>query len=256
MKNFNKIFAIVVTFVAIIAASVNANAQDQSFKITKSQSGDSTLQAYERQRLEDLPWVHAYQLEDKTILKAADCIGWGVEGFLGYHAASGYQTPEAGISIRFDNKKVTYRVSASLLSRKYNNEAIDAGKRYMSYAVDGAFHLNLYAGGHHDNIVSVYATGGYLYGQHRYEVGEAEVEEGTILKSVKHNGSGITYGGGLEYRHIPYASGNSINVRIGYKSLPNTFVNDTKINGTFYVQVGFTFGVKRNRVSNKIHLYD
>lgn len=247
-----KSIATVVTFFAAIAAGVNANAQAQSFTISKTQAGDSTLYAYKKQRIENLPWIQAYQAEDGTILRAADCTGWGIEGFLGYHATSGYQTPEGGISVRFDNKEFTYRLSASIFSRKYNSEAINAGKRYLSYAVDGAFHVNLYAGGFQENIVSVYGNVGYLYGQHRYEVGEAEVEEGTVLKSIKHNGSGLTYGGGFEYCRNFFARGNSLRVRVGYKTLPNTFVNNTKINGTVYVQIGFTFGLTRNKISNTI----
>lgn len=245
MKKIN-IFAIAATlFVSNLAA------QAQNFTIHKSEVGDSVMNSYEKQRLEDLPWIQAFQAEDGTILKAADATGWGVEGYMGYHFVTGYSTPELGLSVRFDNKRVSYRLSASALSRKYNSEAIDAGKRYLSYAVDGAFHINLYAGGYHENVLSVYGNIGYIYGQHRYYVGEAEIEEGTIATSVKHNGSGVTYGGGVEYRRNFFATGNSLAFRAGYKTLPNTYVNDTRIHGTFYVQVGFTFGIKRNKVSAK-----
>lgn len=245
MKKIN-IFAIAATlFVSNLAA------QAQNFTIHKSEVGDSVLNLYKEQCMENMDWMQGYTAQDGTPLKFANATGFGAEAYMGYHFVTGYSTPELGVSVRYDNKKVSYRVSASILSRKYNSEAIEAGKRYLSYAVDGAFHINLYAGGYHENVVSVYGNVGYIYGQHRYYVGEAEIEEGTIATSVKHNGSGVTYGGGVEYRRNFFATGNSLSFRAGYKTLPNTYVNDTRIHGTFYVQVGFTFGIARNRFSAK-----
>ena len=87
-----------------------------------------------------------------------------------------------------------------------------------------------------------------MFGKHNYKVGEAEVEEGTILTSVRHNGSGITFGGGLEYRAQFFATGNAMTIRVGYKNVPNTYVNNTKHNGMVYAQVGFNLGIKRSRV--------
>lgn len=239
-----KIFAIIVVITLNV---VNFAAQAQNFTIHKSEQGDSVLSSYKEERIKDLPWIQAFQAEDGTILRRADATGWGVEAFVGYDFVTGFNTPEGGIGLRFDNKRVSYCFYGSVLSREYNGEAMQAGKRYLSYAVDGVFHINLYAGGYHENIVSVFGHVGYMYGQHRYFVGEAQVEEGTVLTSVKHNGSGVTYGGGVEYRRNFFARGNSLSFRAGYKTLPNTFVNNTKVHGAFYMQVGFTFGFCRHR---------
>ena len=233
----------------MLATSV-VNAQSTDFIINKSETGMESLSAYKEQRLEDLPYIQAYQAEDGTILKAADCTGWGIEVFAGagyMHAAPRFITPEAGVSFRYDAKKVSYRVSASALWREYNAESIEPGKKYVSYSADAAFHVNLINKGWHVNVLSLYANIGYMYGQHRYAV-NAETEEGVWSTVVKHNGSGITYGGGLEYRAQFFATGNSLTIRAGYKTLPNTYVNNTHIEGMVYMSIGFNFGIGRNRI--------
>ena len=234
--------------ILLVGTSGITNAQNKDF--TKSQNGQESLAAYEQQRLEDLPYIQAYQATDGTVLKAADTEGFGVEIFAGagYMHADNYFTPEAGLSLRYDAKKVSYRVSASALMRRYNAESIEPGKKYISYAADAAFHVNLFNRGWHVNVLSLYANVGYMYGRHAYSVGEAEVENGTLIQTVRHNGSGITFGGGLEYRCQFFATGNALVVRAGYKTLPNTYVNHTHVEGMAYVSIGFNFGCGRNRV--------
>lgn len=251
-----KIMKSIVKNIAVIATVVVANvfvAQAQDTKPQFSTVGDSVLNSYKEQRLEDSPWVQAYQVIDGPragqILKAADATGWGIEAFAGASmTTSGFITPQGGLSIRYDAKKVTYRLSASVLQREYNEEAINSGKRYMSYAADAAFHFNLCKWGYYENFLSLYANVGYIFGKHSYKVGEAEVEEGTIVSSVRHNGSGLTFGGGIEYRRQMFATGNAWTVRVGYDAIPNTFVNNTKRNGMLEGSVGFVFGANRKRV--------
>ena len=247
MKNLEKMLASAV--ILLVGTSGIINAQNKDFSFEKSQNGEESLAAYEQQRLEDLPYIQAYQAEDGTVLKAADCVGWGVEIFAGagYLHADPSFTPEAGLSFRYDAKKVSYRVSASALMRQYNAESVEPGKKYISYAADAAFHVNLLNKGWHVNVLSMYADIGYMYGRHRYAV-EAETEEGTWSTVVKHNGSGLTYGGGLEYRAQFFATGNALVVRAGYKTLPNTYVNNTHVEGMAYISLGFNFGCGRNRV--------
>lgn len=240
MKNI-----IALAFFALAVMPVSA----QTFKMNRSTNGNKSLSAYEQKRLEALPYIQAYQASDGAILKSADSEGFGVEIFAGalYVLPEKYFTPEAGLSFRYDAKKVSYRVSASALTRQYNAESIEPGKRYWSYAADAAFHVNLFNKGWHVNVLSLYGNVGYLYGRHRYAV-EAETQEGVWTTTVKHNGSGITFGGGLEYRCQFFATGNALTVRAGYKTLPNTYVNNTKLQGSVYIQLGFNFGCGRNRV--------
>lgn len=239
MKN---IIALAVLALAVMPVSA------QEFQMNRSKNGNASLSAYEQKRLEDLPNIQAYQASDGTVLKSADSEGFGVEVFAGaaYMLPDKYFTPEMGLSFRYDAKKVSYRVSASALTREYNSESIEPGKRYYSYAADAAFHVNILNKGWHVNVVSLYSNIGYIYGRHRYAV---EAENGG--KTLRHNGSGLTYGGGLEYRCQIFATGNSLTVRAGYKTLPNTYLNNTKVQGAAYVQVGFNFGCARNRVRAK-----
>ncbi len=227
---------IIIAIMAVVAYVNNVNAQNDQ------------LNAYKEQRLEDLPYIQAYQTDEGEILKAADCCGWGLELFAGYNLSENGNTPLAGLSGRYDGKKVSYRLSVSAMSRKFNDEAIEAGKRYYSYAAEGAFHVNLFNKGYHTNVLSLYATVGYIYGKHRFDVGEIEVEDGTIERSVKHNASGLTYGGGIEYRHQFFATGNALAIRIGCQTLPDTWNNNTKVDVMYGITGTFTWGLGRNRV--------
>lgn len=248
-KKMKNLKTYILAGIAMLVGSASVSAQD--FVMNESEAGLGSLAAYEQQRLEELPYIQAYQAEDGSILKAADAVGWGIEIFGGasYMHVDNYFTPEAGLSVRYDAKKVSYRVSASALWREYNAESIEPGKKYMSYSADAAFHVNLINRGWHVNVLSLYANIGYMYGQHRYAV-KAETEEGTWSTVVKHNGSGITFGGGLEYRAQFFATGNALVLRAGYKTLPNTYVNNTHIEGMVYVSLGFNFGINRSRVRN------
>lgn len=238
-----KIFA---TLMIMVAAG-NIYAQ----KLTKTEEGTAALNSYKEQRLEKLPYIQAYQAQDGRILKAADAEGWGIEPFVGAAYIGNYFTPEAGLGLRYDAKKVSYRGTISALTREYNAEALNPGKRYISVAADGYFHVNLLNRGWHVHVLSLYGNIGYLYGQHRYVYAE-RVEKGEKVKDVvKHNGSGFTFGGGVEYRIQLFATGNALTIRAGYKNVLNTFVNDTKMNNQFYAQIGFNFGCSRSRVRNK-----
>lgn len=238
---------IIAAVILVAATSINLNAQ----KLNKSAEGMASLSSYKEERLEKLPYIQAYQAQDGRILKAADATGWGVEPFVGAAYIQDYFTPEAGIGLRYDAKKVSYRATVSALTREYNSEAVNPGKRYMSVAADGYFHVNLLNKGWHVHVLSLYGNIGYLYGQHRYVYAERVEGDETIRDIVKHNGSGFTFGGGLEYRIQFFATGNALTIRAGDKSVLNTFVNDTRMHNQIYVQIGFNFGCGRSRVRNK-----
>lgn len=193
--------------------------------------------------------IQGYRYEGSEVyLKSANMTGLGLAFYGGPSMIDGDFTFNAGADLRYDLKKFSWRVGAYLTQRDYNNEAESAGKKYMSYAATLGCHWNIWAHRAHVYVLSLYAEGGYLFGKHNYKVGDAEVEEGTLVKSVRHNGSGLTYGGGLEFRHnLKYATGNSWFIRAGVSVVPNTFVNDTKQPLMLNLSAGLLIGVNRNR---------
>lgn len=246
------LFAVAMIMMAITSASAQSN-----FNMKRTGNGDASLASYERERLENLPYVQAYQASDGVVLKAADATGWGVEVFGGadYSIAGEYFTPRTGLNVRYDAKKLSYRLGASLLSREYNTESDRAKQRYLAYAATAGVHFNLFTSKDRVHVFSLYAEGGYLFGKHTYKVGEQEIsgEDGdqVVIKRVVHNGSGLVYGGGLEYRAQFFATGNALTVRAGYQQILSTFVNNTKSAGMVGVQLGWNFGIARNRVRAK-----
>lgn len=243
-----KIFIFAATMMMAITS-----ASAQSFEMKRTGNGDASLQKYERQRLEALPYIQAFQASDGTILKSADATGWGLEIFGGgdYSVRSEYLTPRGGINVRYDAKKFSYRLGASLINREYNEEAETAKQRYLSYSALAGINVNLFTSKNRVHVLALYVEGGYLFGKHTYKVGEQETDDAVIIKRVKHNGSGITYGGGLEYRAQLFATGNALVFRAGYQNTLDTFVNNTKQGGMVGVQLGWNFGIARNRTRSK-----
>lgn len=232
--------------------AVTASAQS-NFNMKRTSNGDASLKKYEKQRLEALPYIQAYQASDGAILKSADATGWGIEVFGGgdYSLRADYFTPRAGINLRYDGKKTSYRLGGSLINREYNEEAESAEQRYLAYSALAGVNVNLFTSKNRVHVLALYAEGGYLFGKHTYKVGEEENDEAVIIKRVKHNGSGITYGGGIEYRVQFFATGNALAFRAGYQNALSTFVNNTKQGGLVGVQIGWNFGIARNRTRAK-----
>ncbi len=235
----------------IMMMTISASAQ--SFNMKRTGNGDASLAKYERQRLESLPYIQAYQASDGTILKSADATGWGVELFGGgdYSLRADYFTPRGGLNLRYDGKKTSYRLGASVINREYNEEAESAEQRYLAYSALAGVNVNLFTSRNRVHVLALYAEGGYLFGKHSYKVGEEETDSQVIVKRVRHNGSGITYGGGIEYRAQFFASGNALTFRVGYQNALSTFVNNTKQGGLVGIQLGWNFGIARSRTRAK-----
>lgn len=240
-------------FVVAMMIMMAATASAQNFNMKRTGNGDASLQKYERQRLEALPYIQAFQASDGTILRSADATGWGVELFGGgdYSLRADYFTPRGGLNLRYDGKKTSYRLGASVINREYNEEAETAEQRYLAYSALAAVNVNLFTSRNRVHVLALYVEGGYLFGKHSYKVGEEETASQVIVKRVRHNGSGITYGGGIEYRAQFFATGNSLVFRAGYQNALSTFVNDTKQGGLVGVQIGWNFGIARNRTKAK-----
>lgn len=237
----------------MIMMMMTISASAQSFNMKRTGNGDASLAKYERQRLESLPYIQAYQASDGTILKSADATGWGVELFGGgdYSLRADYFTPRGGLNLRYDGKKTSYRLGASVINREYNEEAESAEQRYLAYSALAGVNVNLFTSRNRVHVLALYAEGGYLFGKHSYKVGEEETDSQVIVKRVRHNGSGITYGGGIEYRAQFFASGNALTFRVGYQNALSTFVNNTKQGGLVGIQLGWNFGIARNRTRSK-----
>jgi hypothetical protein len=248
---------IFMALVAIMALAANvANAETANADTANAPKvGEESLMAFKESHLEKLPyWVQGYVADDGTVLKAGNATGWGVEIFAGYDFGKTYNTPEGGLSVRYDAKKVSYRLSGTVLSRQHNDEAINPEKKYYAYAADAAIHYNLFTDPHgfRQNFVSMYASIGYMYDSHKIQVAEDEISENeTLIKYVSHTGSGLTFGVGAEYRHNFFATGNSLSVRAEVKHTQNAWVGDTKSNWLLGVKVGWTFGLCRNKTKLK-----
>jgi hypothetical protein len=246
----NNIFAAIFAAFALVANTANAQTAANAPKV-----GEESLMAFKESHLEKLPyWVQGYMASDGTVLKAANATGWGVEVFAGYDFGKSYNTPEGGASVRYTGKKVAYRLSGTVLSRKHNDEAVNPEKRYYAYAADAALHYNLFTDprGFRQRFISIYGSIGYMYDSHKIQVAEDAISANeTVIKYVSHTGSGLTFGVGLEGMYNIFATGQSLFARLELKHTQNAWVGDTKSNWLLGVKVGWTFGLCRNKTKLK-----
>ena len=248
-----------VSVYTVSAQNVSVDITTAGYEVKGGKSNSKEIAAYLEKSLKDLPDYQSVTVLKKkadgtteTIrAKGAEAFGHGLEIFAGcgvsrdaMSADKGFYTPEVGLRYRHDWRWISLTVGATALTRQYNAEAIEAGKRYFSYGADATFHVNIMNVGQSEHILNVFGQGGYIFGKHRKAIEELN---GSPLS---HNGSGLTYGGGLEYRWQIHATGNALTVRAGYKDIPHTFVNNTKHDGMLYIQLGFNIGIKRNRVNS------
>ena len=258
MKKFFLCALMALASIVLSNAQISVSYNENGYAVSGGRTNSKEVAQYLEKSLKKLPDYQSVTVLKKNADgtteaicgKGAEAFGHGLEIFAGCGAAfdamssdKGFFTPEVGLRYRYDWRWTSITVGASALTRQYNAEAIDAGKRYFSYSADMTFGVNVMRLGQAEHILNVFGQGGYLYGQHRKAIEELN---GSPLY---HNGSGLTYGGGLEYRWQIHATGNALTVRAGYKHMPNTYVNNTKHNGMVYVQLGFNFGIKRNRVN-------
>jgi hypothetical protein len=249
----------IVALISIVSyAQVSVSMNDNGYNVSGGKTNSKEVAAYLEKSLQNLPDYQSVTVLKKKAdgttevvrAKGAEAFGHGLEIFAGCGATrdavsadKGFFTPEVGLRYRYDWRWTSITVGASAITRQYNAEAIDAGERYHSYGADLTFGVNIMRVKQSEHILNVFGQGGYLFGAHRKAIEELN---GTPLY---HNGSGLTYGGGIEYRWQIHATGNALTVRAGYKSVPNTYVNETKHPGMVYMQLGFNFGIKRNRVN-------
>lgn len=245
-----------IIFAAFMVAAVSVNAQEvNNLPAGVDSSALVTFNYVGSKLVNSLPNTHVIRYGDsKEILKYAEADGFGIEPFVGAFYTDDKVAPQGGVNFRYDGKRFfSYRVGAYFLQRWQNDESMEAGKSYLSYGATAALHVNLLYRGAHINALSLYGELGYLFGKHKKFVDEQVPEdyEGTVLKSVSHKGSGLTYEGGIEWRHNFFATGNSLNIRIGGGVLPNTYWNDTDLKMGLKIQIGFTFGVNRHRFTSQ-----
>ena len=248
---------VVASIVSTYAQQVSVSINDNGYSVSGGNTTSKEVAAYLEQSLQKLPDYQSVTVMKKKadgtveVLcgKGAEAFGHGIEVFAGCSASNnaisdgGFYTPEVGLRYRHDWRWVSVTVGASALTRQYNAEAIEAGKRYFSYGADATFHVNVMRLKQSEHVLNVFGQGGYLFGKHRKAIVELDG------RPLLHNGSGLTYGGGLEYRWQIHATGNALTVRAGYKNIPNTYVNNTHHNGMVYMQVGFNVGIMRNRIN-------
>lgn len=269
-----KMFFATALLVAAIASNNNASAQELNVRMVRidgqegyfvpSDKVSATTASYLNEALTDLPYYQAIDVERRTTRgdvvtveklggKGAEAFGHGIEIFAGVNVCENSVTegaffsPEFGIRYRHDWRWVSVSIGGSAMMRQYNAEAIDPGTTYLAYASDARFHVNVLCMGQYEHVINLYAQGGYLFGKHRKDV---QVNQEGQCVPLAHNGSGLTFGGGIEYRWQMHATGNALTLNLGYKHFPSTYVGNTHKAGSLYLQVGFNFGVKRHRVNN------
>ena len=186
--------------------------------------------------------------DNGEILEISKVTGIGLEIDLGgnYITRENHFSPEAFIGFRYDGKHLSYRVSTGISYRLLNKESIDAGDKFFTYMANAALHVNVIYPKPWRNCLSLFGEVGYIFDQHKQLVDNVTDGDGQqYVRYVDHKGSGLAFGGGLEYRHNNFAKPHAFVVRAGVKVIPDAFWNVTKSNVFADVTIGWIFGLKR-----------
>lgn len=234
--------------------------ENSAFPLQVSDEGQSSLEEFKGRLLTRLPFVQYYQRDDGTVIKAAQSEGWGIEIGAGYAYtlgnawSDGSHTPIVELSPRYDARWISLRAEISVLMRERHKEDVNPGAPYMAFAGDVVFHVNLWNDqlpfneGFNNHVVSLYGSVGYLFDQHRTEVGTLIDADKNLYQLVEeHRASGMTYGFGLEYQWRIHARGNGLIFRLGAKNIPQSFVEHTERQWQLSASVAFNIGINRNR---------
>lgn len=235
---------------------------DSDFELNVTDEGQASLDEFRERSLEDMRFTQYYQDEDGTVVKSAQSEGWGVECGLGYSYmwgnawSNGAHSPMFEIAPRYDGRWISFRTEIGLLMRKRHNEDLKPEDPYLSFYTDLAFHVNLwndqepFNAGFNNHVISLYGSVGYMYDQHRSEVGVLVDEEKNLYEAIEeHRASGVTYGFGLEYQWRIHAMGNALILRVGAKNVPQSFVGHTESQWQLEAKLAVNIGIKRNRYS-------
>ncbi|MBP5615871.1 MAG: hypothetical protein J6X42_04915, partial [Alphaproteobacteria bacterium] len=154
--------------------------------------------------------------------------------------------PVAGISWRKDGIGKKHRMGTELeflfMPRRYEKESVKADKNYLSFKTDVQLKYALLENTAVTNRLNIVGTVGYIHSKDADQTG------------YRYTGSGVTVGGGLEYRHLfglreknngnanPTAD-DSWGISLMYEILPIVRPNDTTRTGLLSVTLSYSIGV-------------
>jgi hypothetical protein len=153
--------------------------------------------------------------------------------------------PMAGISWRKDGIGKKHRMGTELefllMPRRYEKESVKADKNYLSFKTDVQLKYALLENTAVTNRLNIVGTVGYIHSKDADQTG------------YRYTGSGVTVGGGLEYRHLfglreknngnanPTAD-DSWGISLMYEILPIVRPNDTTRTGLLSVTLSYSIG--------------
>lgn len=261
-----KIFMIIALVAMNMAA---ATAQSTSFDLNINEQGLKSILGDVEEKLADTRRYECVQLSTGEIRKVeVDGFYLGINGG-GTAMLSGLQNngfkavaPTVGITLggeglglgRWRNadgelhafRRFGAEICISGTIQEYDPSAYSAGRKYYSYSSMLYGKFAIIDGAWVQNRLNLVAGAGYLYCKDNSHVVEVETATSIDNYYVYYTGSGLCYGGGLEYSFRPSMSTLRVVLRGTVENIRVVRLNEPYREWTVKVTLGITFGLGRD----------
>ncbi len=244
---------IIIVTIAIIAAMFNANAQ--TFDMVLTEAGLQDLSEATKQKLNKAPRHEEWQLSTGE-LRSVKIDGF-YAGINGGAAFFGKQlSPTAGVTFGYEggalwssNGHAVRIFSAELnlgaLMREYDKESNNPDQKYLSYYTTFNGKVMIWENRWVNSRINVVGSAGYLFGKDNRKIVEVETESQVEIYNAYYTGSGLTFGGGLEYSFRPSMKSMRLVLRATAENIPTVHLNHTEREWQIKATLGIQFGIAR-----------
>lgn len=248
---------IAISIIAAMFNLFNANAQEQdNFDIVLTEAGINDLSEATKQKLNKAPRHEEWQLSTGE-LRSVKIDGFYVGANGGVISSLNWKVaPTAGVTFGYEGAGLwssnghRVRIFSAELNlgatlRQYDAESNNPGQNYLSYYTTFNGKVQLFENKWVNSRINLIGSAGYLFGKDNRKIVEVETEDTVEIYNAYYTGSGLTFGGGLEYSYRPSMSSMRIVLRATAENIPTVHLNHTEREWQIKATLGIQFGIAR-----------
>lgn len=269
MKKMSIFTALVVIFIGSVLHAQN----NKPFELKLDENGKASMEAELEKKLADIRRCEVIQLETGQLREVEvdgaflGIVGGGSIAFRDMNSTNGFfheVMPTFGVAgglegmslwktrNRYNGELHAVRIwsiegqlSASI--RQYDERAVTAGKKYWSYSAMVYPKIAIAESRWVSHRLNLVGAVGYMYSRDNAQIVEVETPTTIDTYYAYYTGSGVVWGGGLEYSYrFPMAT-SRIGLKVTAENIPVVHLNETERVWTLKASIFWTFGIARLR---------
>lgn len=265
--------SIFVALVAIFIGSALHAQNNKPFELNIDENGKASMEAELEKKLADIRRCEILQLSNGQLRQVEvdgaflGIVGGGSVAFRDMRSAGGFfqeVMPTFGITAglegmslwqarnRYNGELHAVRIwsiegqlTASI--RRYTPDAATPESRYWSYSFMAYPKLRLAESRWVTHRLDLVGAAGYMYSRDNSKVVEVETPTTIDTYYAFYTGSGVVYGGGLEYSFRPSMTATRFALKVTAENIPVVHLNYTERVWTLKATLAVNFGIARLR---------